>query len=131
MLRYVIVSLVSGLGFGILDGLINANPLAAKLFAVYKPIAREKIPVSAGFAIDFAYGFAMAGIFRLLFRSLPGDSGLLKGLSYGAVIWFFRVVMQTLSNWMMFRIGAPAVFYSLAAGLAEMVAIGAFYGCAL
>ncbi len=32
MLRYVIVSLVSGLGFGILDGLINANPLAAKLF---------------------------------------------------------------------------------------------------
>jgi hypothetical protein len=31
MTRYVIMSLVSGILFGVLDGLINANPLARRL----------------------------------------------------------------------------------------------------
>ncbi len=31
MIRYIIVSIVSGILFGILDGVINANPLARRL----------------------------------------------------------------------------------------------------
>lgn len=34
-IRYVIVSIVSGLLFGLMDGLINANPLAVKLYVQY------------------------------------------------------------------------------------------------
>ena len=34
MFRYILVSLGSGLLFGILDGLLNANPLAARLYEV-------------------------------------------------------------------------------------------------
>ncbi len=37
MIRYIIVSVVSGVLFGILDGVINANSLAQRLFEVYKP----------------------------------------------------------------------------------------------
>ena len=39
-MRYVIVSIISGLLFGTMDGLINGNPLGKRLFEVYKPIAR-------------------------------------------------------------------------------------------
>jgi len=40
MVRYIIVSIVSGILFGVLDGLINANPLAQRLYEVYKPISQ-------------------------------------------------------------------------------------------
>jgi len=40
MFGYIIVSVVGGILFGILDGAINANALAQRLYEVYKPIAR-------------------------------------------------------------------------------------------
>jgi hypothetical protein len=40
---YILFSIVSGILFAILDGVINANPLAQRLYAVYKPIARTSI----------------------------------------------------------------------------------------
>ena len=83
MIRYIIVSISGGVLFGIMDGLINANPLARKLFEVYKPIARKAINAPAGIVIDLVYGFVMAGVFLLLYKSLPGGSGLLKGISFG------------------------------------------------
>src|SRR4030042_6394585 len=99
MLRYILVSLGSGLLFGVLDALLNANPLAVKLFAVYKPIARSSVNPLAGMAIDTAYGFIMAGIFLLLYESLPGGTGMVKGLSFALLAWFFRVIMQAASTW--------------------------------
>jgi len=131
MLRYVIVSFGSGLLFGVLDALLNANPLAVKLFAVYKPIARSSVNPLAGMAIDIAYGFIMAGIFLLLYQSLPGGSGIVKGLSFGLIAWFFRVVMQAASSWVMFEVPLPTTAYSLAAGLLEMILIGLLYGLTL
>ena len=52
MTRYIIVSFSSGILFGILDGVINANPLAQKLFEVFKPIAKTSINPVAGIVID-------------------------------------------------------------------------------
>ena len=51
--------------FGIMDGLLNANPWAMRLFDVYKPIAKSSIDVSAGTFIDLMYGFVLAGVFLL------------------------------------------------------------------
>ncbi len=82
MTRYVIVSLVSGILFGVLDGLINANPLAQRLYAVYQPIAKTSLNPVAGIAIDILYGFVMAGLFLVLYNSLPGEAGLVKGISF-------------------------------------------------
>ncbi len=41
MIRYVVVSIVSGILFGVLDGVINANPLGQRLYQVYKRVLRK------------------------------------------------------------------------------------------
>jgi hypothetical protein len=131
MTRYVVVSVGSGILFGFMDGLINANPLAQRLYRVFEPIARKSINIPAGFAIDLVYGFAMAGVFLLLYRSLPGESGVTKGLVFGLLVWFFRVAMQVATQWMMFNIPASTLLYTLVCGLAEMLVLGLLYGLTL
>jgi len=128
---YIIISIISGILFGIMDGLINANPLAQRLYEVYKPIAKTAINVPAGIIIDLIYGFVMAGVFLLLYRSLPGNTGLLKGISFALLIWFFRVLMSAISGWMMFNVPIRALIYSLTTGLGEMLILGILYGLTL
>jgi len=131
MTRYILISVISGILFGLLDGLINANPLAQRLYQVYKPISREKINPLSGIVIDLVYGFVMAGVFLLLYNSLPGASGVLKGLSFGLVVWFFRVVMYAASQWVMFEIPLGTMLYTILAGLGEMLILGVLYGLTL
>lgn len=131
MTRYVIVSIAGGLLFGTLDALLNANPYAQKLYTVYKPIMRKDINAVLGTIIDLIYGFIMAGIFLILAQSLPGETLLLKGLSYGLMMWFFRVVMYGLTQYVMFNINLKLLFYTIAAGLLEMLILGAFFGITL
>lgn len=131
MITYVVVSLVSGILFGILDGVINANPFAQRLYAAYKPIARTSLNPLPGIVIDLVYGFIMAGVFLLLYSSLPGETGLLKGVTFGVLVWFFRVIMSAASQWVMFNIPVGALLYSLLAGLGEMLMLGVLYGLTL
>ncbi len=131
MMRYIIVSIASGILFGVLDGVINANPLAQRLYAVYKPIAKTSLNLPAGIAIDLVYGFILAGLFLLLYKSLPGEIGLVKGLSFALLVWFFRVVMGVASQWMMYNVSVAALLYTLLAGLGEMLILGALYGLTL
>jgi len=131
MIGYVIVSVVSGILFAILDGVINANPLAQRLYAVYKPIARTSLNPLAGIVIDLVYGFVLAGVFLLLYASLPGGTGLVKGVSYAVLVWFFRVVMQAASQWVMYTVPVEALLYSVVAGLGEMLVLGVLYGLTL
>lgn len=127
----IIVSLVSGILFGVMDGLINANAFARRLFEVYKPIARTSFNPLAGILIDLAFGFVMAGVFLLLYASLPGETGLVKGVSFAILVWFFRVVMSTASQWVMFNVPGKALLYTLVTGLGEMLVIGVLYGLTL
>ena len=131
MVRYLVVGITSGVLFGIMDGVINANPLAVELFRVYAPIARNTINVPAGVLIDLVYGLAMAGVFIMLYRSLPGKTGPVKGLAYACLLWFFRVVMHAISQWMIVPLSAAAVLYLMVSGLLEMDVLGLFYGFAL
>jgi len=131
MATYIIVSVVSGVLFGIMDGLINANPMAIKLFEVYKPIAKTSINFVAGMIIDLAYGFILAALFLLVYPSMPGGAGLLKGVSFGVMVWFLRVVMSVASQWVTYKVPVKALLYSLLAGLGEMLILGVLYGLAL
>lgn len=131
MVRYMIVSVASGIIFGILDGLINANPIAQRLNEVYRPIAKTSLNLLAGIVIDLVYGFVMAGVFLVLYDSLPGETGLIKGISFAVLVWFFRVVMYVASQWMMFNVPMKTLLYSLVAGLGEMLILGALYGLTL
>ena len=131
MTKYAIVSVVSGVLFGVLDALINANPMAQSLYAVYEPITRTSINAAAGIAIDLVYGFVMAGVFLVLYESLPGEAGLAKGISFGLGVWFFRVMMYVATQWMMFNVPVAALLYTLIAGLGEMLILGVLYGLTL
>jgi len=131
MSSYILISIISGLLFAVLDGIINANPLAQRLYQVYTPIAKKSVNFIAGMVIDLIFGFAMTGAFLLLYQSLPGDAGIIKGLSYAVLMWFFRVVMSVASQWMMYTVPVKTLLYSLVTGLAEMLVLGVVYGLAL
>jgi hypothetical protein len=131
MIRYVVASVAGGVLFGILDGLIHANPLAQRLYGAFRPIARQSVNALAGIAIDLVYGFVMSAVFLLLYRSLPGGTGLLKGLSFGLGVWFFRVVMSVMGQWMTLEVPPATLLYTLVTGLGEMLIIGAVLGIML
>ncbi|MFW9877088.1 MAG: hypothetical protein ACFFG0_28695 [Candidatus Thorarchaeota archaeon] len=128
MTRYIIVSLINGILFGVMDGAINANPWAQKLFTVYKPIAKTSANIPAGIFIDLLYGFVMGAIFLLIYSSLPGKSGITKGIIFALIVWFLRVFMYAASNWMMFNVPLKTLSYILVTGLIEMTIIGIVYG---
>lgn len=131
MRRYIFVSLMSGILFGVLDGIINGNPLARELFEVYEPISKTSINIPAGMLIDIIYGFIIAGIFLLLYKSLPGSTGLKKGISFALIIWFFRVVMYALAQWMTINVPVYTLVYIVLTGLVEMLLLGILYGITL
>ncbi len=131
MITYIVVSITSGILFGILDALINANPLAQKLYEIYKPIVRASINPLGGIVIDLFYGFIMAAVFLLLYRSLPGEAAIVKGISFAALVWFFHVVMQAASQWVMFKVPVKTSLYTVATGLGEMLVLGLLYGLTL
>jgi hypothetical protein len=131
MTTYIIISVISGILFGILDAVINANPVAQRLYKVFKPISRTSINPLLGILIDLVFGFAMAGVFILLYTSLPGDTGFVKGLSFGVIVWFFRVVMYVASQWVMFVVPVQTLLYSLVTGLGEMLILGMLFGLTL
>jgi hypothetical protein len=124
VLRFVGASLGIGLAFAVLDGVVNANPLAQTAYAVFDPIARPGLNVVAGIVIDLAYGFVLCAIFWRFYPALPGATPLRKGISYALLVWFFRVVMNAAGQWMVLTIPGLTVAYTLAAGLLEMVVLG-------
>lgn len=128
MTRFILTAVLTGLLFGIMDGLINGNPLATKLYDCYKPIAKQSINVPAGIVIDLFYGFAITAIYTVIVKALPSESGVVRGLSYGLGIWFFRVFMNVLTNWMMFDIPVKTLVYILLTGLVEMLLLGLLNG---
>ena len=131
MTRYIITAVLTGLLFGIMDGLINGNPYAVRLMETYKPIAKRTINVPAGLLIDLLYGFVISGVFIIIWPSLPTEIGIVKGFTYGLGMWFFRVLMGVISNWMMLNIPAKTLIYVLLTGFIEMIILGIINGLML
>ena len=131
MARFILTAVLTGLLFALMDGLINANPYAINLMEVYKPIAKQSVNIPMGLVIDLFYGFIISFIFIIIRPALPTESGIIKGLSYGLGIWFFRVVMGVISNYMMFNIPISALIYLLLTGLIEMLMLGILNGLIL
>jgi hypothetical protein len=123
MLRQVVAGLVAGVAFLVLDGVLNANPLAQHLYAVYQPLARPGVNAVAGSAIDLAYGLILAALFVTLRASLPGRTNVLKGVSFGVGVWFLRVVMRVAGEWVMTVVPAEVHAYTLSAGLVQSVLV--------
>ena len=123
MLRQILVGLAAGVAFLVLDGLLNANPLAQQVYAVYRPMARSSVNAVGGSLLDIAYGQILVALFVRLRRCLPGQTGLVKGMSFGVMVWFLRVVMRVAGEWVMTTVPVPTHMYSLAAGLVQMLLV--------
>ena len=130
VLRILAVGAGVGAAFAVLDGLLNANPLAQRLYAAYRPIARQSVNAPLGLTFDIVFGAIMALVFVGLSPALPGGP-LAKGLAFGGIAWFFRVAMGVASQSLMFNIPASALVYTLISGLLEMLLLGLAYGLAL
>ena len=131
MTRYIIASVGAGILFVLLDALLNVNPLAQRLHRAYEPLARKTMNPLPAVAIDLAYGFVIAGLYLLLRQALPGAGWPAKAVSFAAMLWVLRVVMATVSHWVMFDVPARSHLYDLAAGLIEMLAIAALCAAVL
>ncbi len=123
MRRQIVVGLVAGVTFLVLDGVLNANPLAQRLYDAYGPIARPSVNVLAGSAIDLAYGVILAALFFTLWPSLPGRTSLMKGLWFGIMVWFFRVFMKVAGEWLTTTVPASTHAYTLVAGLVQVLLV--------
>jgi len=131
IVRYMLVGMASGLLFGIMDALINVNPIAERLYEFNVPIRRTSVDVIAGVVIDLIYGFILMAVFLVLYRSLPGRAGLVKGVSFALLVWFLRVVMSAASQWIMLNMPATTLLYGLLTGLGEILVLGILYGATL
>ena len=124
MIQYVITAILTGILFGIMDGIINANPLAKKLLECYNPLLKHSINIPAGIIIDLIYGFVISGLFLFLLPIFPSNSKIIQGILFGTGIWFFRVLMNVISSWMMLNIPSKTLIYQLITGLFEMTFLG-------
>ncbi len=132
MITFRVLAIGAGMGvvFAVLDGLLNANPIAQNLYAAYKPIARQSVNAPLGMLFDIVSGIVMAILFVTLAPALPGGT-IAKGLGFGLIAWFFRVAMGVASQMVMFNIPGSALAYMAFAGLVEMGILGFLYGIAL
>ncbi len=104
--------------------------MAQRLYAVYRPIARQSVNAPLGLSFDLVSGVVMAALFVALMPALPGGP-IGKGLAFGVMVWFFRVAMGVAAQAVMFNIPGSTLAYTLAAGLLEMSILGVLYGMAL
>jgi len=129
-LRVLAVGAAVGVVFAILDGLLNTNPVAQRVYAVYRPIARQSVNALLGLSFDIVSGVVMAALFVALLPALPGGP-VVKGLAFGIMAWFFRVAMGVAAQAVMFNVPGSALAYMLLTGLLEMGILGSLYGIAL
>jgi len=68
--RILAVGLAAGLMFAVMDGLINANPTAQRLYAFYRPIVRESVNAPLGVLFDLVSG------------NRDGEAGVSRGVGH-------------------------------------------------
>ena len=130
-MRYAMIGWICGILYWILDGVINWNPYAQKFYQVYKSNMKIALNLPKSFFIYLVYGYAMAGIFILLYKSLPGEIGIVKGLSFAGIAWFFRGFIAIMSQWMMYNVPFKTLAYVAISGICEALILGMFLGLTL
>ncbi len=130
-MRYIIVSWVCGIVYWILDGVINWNPYAIKLFEIYRNNIKTSFSIQKSLFVYLIYGFAMAGIFKVLYKSLPGKNGVMKGVSFALIAWFFRGFIAVMSQWLLYSIPFNTLGYVAISGLVEALLLGMLLGLTL
>jgi hypothetical protein len=123
MVRRIGAGIAAGVAFLGLDGLLNANPIAQQVYLAYRPIARSRVDAVAGSMVDVVYGLVLVALFLRLRHCLPGRADATKGLSFGAIVWFLRVVMRVAGEWIVTTVPPSTHAYTLVAGLVQTLLV--------
>ena len=102
--------------FGSLGGIITASITGTPVLA---PQGIES-KIFAGLLFEVINGFILVLIYKLIHTSLPGTA-LVKGISYGLIVWALRVLMWAFSTFMMFDVSAVMIVVTAALGLVEVL----------
>jgi hypothetical protein len=73
--------------------------------------------------VDLAYGVILVALFLTLWPGLPGQTSLMKGLSFGVIVWFLRVVMRVAGEWVTTTVPTSTHAYTLAVGLVQLLLV--------
>ena len=130
-MRYVFVSWACGILYWILDGIIVMNPYARKLYQAYRSNVKIAFNLPKSFVVYLIYGFAMSGIFLVLYKSLPGKKGVVKGISFGLLAWYFRGFTALMSQWILSTATLQTMAYGAITGVCEALILGILLGLTL
>ncbi|MFP4024168.1 MAG: hypothetical protein ACLFVR_06540 [Thiohalospira sp.] len=122
--KIILLCFLIGFIFALLEFILHANPLVKNLSGIYEPVSRGWDIIIASFIIDIIYGTVLSLFYLILYKSLPGQ-GMMKGIIYGILLWFLRITILTLTQWMVYPVSAGTIIYMIFAGLPEMIIIGA------
>lgn len=112
---------------GVISGFFSVSVFKLPMFVSDSTLWRREFNPALSIFLDIIYGIVLAGLFNLLYLSIPGE-GVLKGISFGLIIWFFKVVMAMGSIRIMFNVSDQILIYWTFSGLLELVIIGSILG---
>jgi hypothetical protein len=115
-------SMVTGVLFILFDMLIAI--LTNPIYSPYSDLPIWKTPpnILAGVIFDLINGFILVAVYMTIYNGIPGF-GWKKGLYYGLIVGFFRVVMMSFSTIVMYNIPLRLVITSLITGYIEIVTL--------
>ena len=87
------------------------------------PIARPSVNAVAGSLVDLVYGLALTGLFVICRECLPGETNLVRGISFAVAVWFLRVVMRVAGEWVTAAVPASTHAYTLVAGFLQVLLV--------
>lgn len=112
---------------GVILGFFSVTVFKLPMFVSDSTLWRKEFNPILSVCLDIIYGIILAGLFNLLYIGIPGE-GILKGISFGLIIWFFKVVMAMGSIRIMFNVSDKVLLYWTFSGLFEMLIIGTILG---
>ncbi len=112
---------------GVVSGFFSVNVFKMPMFVSDSTLWRQEFNPYLSVSLDIIYGIILAGLFNLLYMSIPGE-GIMKGIAFGLIIWFFKTVMAMGSIRVMFNVSDKVLIYWTFCGLLEMLVIGTVLG---
>lgn len=112
---------------GVVAGFFSVSVFKMPIFVSDSTLWRQEFSPYLSVSLDIIYGIILAGLFNLLYISIPGE-GIMKGISFGLIIWFFKTVMAMGSIRVMFNVSDKVLLYWTFSGLLEMLVIGTILG---
>lgn len=112
---------------GVISGFFSITVFKLPIFVSDSTLWRQEFSPYLSISLDIIYGIILAGLFNLLYMSIPGKA-IMKGISFGLIVWFFKTVMAMGAIRVMFNVSDKILLYWTFSGLLEMLMIGAVLG---